>query len=158
MLYLMEEVVGMRKAGFDDRLDGILAWAAIRLQERMRLAYFRGNLPEYMERIGLARDLEPELISKGSLLEIQDEAVVLLANKIRYARRAGYLKDFLEQVNMLELLCRERERQEKKARQDKHQNCQSAQSRLRLVEGENKHSADSSMDRELRLQKLRLVK
>lgn len=94
----------MKQNGFDERLDGILARAAIRLQERMRLAYFRGNLASYLARIGLADYMDSERLKTGSLLELQDEAAVVLAACLRQSRKKGYLKDFLKQLNMLELL------------------------------------------------------
>ena len=84
----------MKQSRFDERLDGILVRAAIRLQERMELAYSRGRLPEFLMRIGLAAGLG-DIARKGSLLEVQDHAAVLLAQKIREARRKGYLKDYL---------------------------------------------------------------
>ena len=89
----------MRHINFDERLDGIMARAVIRLQERMQLAYNRGRLREYLERIDFANDIDPKTIDSGSLIELQDQAVVLLAVKMRRARRAGYLKDFLKQIN-----------------------------------------------------------
>ncbi len=107
----------MRHINFDERLDGIMARAVIRLQERMQLAYNRGRLREYLERIDFANDIDPKTIDSGSLIELQDQAVVLLAVKMRRARRAGYLKDFLKQINMLELLMKEKDIQ-KKVQQD----------------------------------------
>lgn len=50
----------MKQGRFDERLDEIIVRAAMRLQERMRLAYFRGNLTGYLERIGLAGEIDPE--------------------------------------------------------------------------------------------------
>lgn len=153
----------MGQAGFDDRLDGILARAAIRLQERMRLAYFRGNLTDYLTRIGLAEALDGELLRKGSLLEIQDEAAVLLALKIRRARKAGYLKDMLKQLNMLELLYRDKDRNARKANIKKMQTLgprekARPQRSLHLVEGENRSSAESYKDRDFRLAQLKVIK
>ena len=98
----------MKHAGFDGRLDGILVRAAIRLQERMRLAYFRGNLPAYLERIGLAKYIDPTVLSRGSLLELLDEAAVIMAARLRQARANGSLKACLEQMNLLELLRKDR--------------------------------------------------
>lgn len=93
----------MKQSRFDDRLDGILVRAAIRLQERMELAYSRGRLSEFLMRTGLAAGLG-DVAHKGSLLEVQDHAAVLLAQKIREARRKGYLKDYLASIQMEELL------------------------------------------------------
>lgn len=97
----------MKRDGFNERLDGIMVRAAIRLQERMSLAYFRSNLSGYLKRIGIADYLPPEKLAKGSLLEIQDEAVVCLAGLMRKARQQGYLDAFMKQINMSELLLKE---------------------------------------------------
>lgn len=94
----------MKQNSFNGRLDSLLVRAAMRLQERMRLAYFRGNLSAYLERTGLAVHINKDRLRRGSLLELQDEAAVALAMKLREAYRHGYLKDFLKQINMLELL------------------------------------------------------
>ena len=153
----------MGNAGFDDRLDGIMTRAAIRLQERMRLAYFRGNLTEYLTKIGLAEELEEDLLNKGSLLEIQDEAAVVLAVKIRRARKVGYLKDMLKQFNMLELLYREKDKRIRKTEIKKqlampYREETGLHVGLRLVEGENKHSAESAKDKDFRLVQLKVIK
>ena len=52
----------MKHSGLDERLDAILVRAAMRLEERMRLAYFRGNLAKYLERVGLAKYMDEEII------------------------------------------------------------------------------------------------
>ena len=93
----------MKQSRFDERLDGILVRAAIRLQERMELAYSRGRLPEFLMRIGLAAGLG-DIARKGSLLEVQDHAAVLRAQTIREARRKGYLKDDRASIQREELL------------------------------------------------------
>lgn len=103
----MEGEALMKRDNFNERLDGIMVRAAIRLQERMSLAYFRNNLSEYLKRIGIADYLPPEKLAKGSLLEIQDEAVVCLAGLMRKARKQGYLDAFMKQINMSELLFKE---------------------------------------------------
>ncbi len=143
----------MKHAGFEERLDSIMVRGAIRLQERMRLAYFRGNLASYLERIGLAEGLEP-LLQRGSLLDVQDEAVVLLASKIRQARKSGCLKEFLKQVNMLELLYKDQEQQ----RHVKPTGLERARHKHVQVEGENRDSAESAKERALRLGRLTLIK
>lgn len=102
----MEEGARMKQGRFDERLDEIMVRAAMRLQERMRLAYFRGNLTGYLERIGLAGEIEPERLKRGSLLELQDEAAIIMAAKIRQARSKGYLKEWMKTLNMQELLVR----------------------------------------------------
>lgn len=94
----------MKQKGFNERLDSLLVRAAMRLQERMRLAYFRGNLAAYLKRTGLAVHINKDRLRRGSLLELQDEAAIALAMKVREAYRHGYLKDFLQQINMLELI------------------------------------------------------
>ena len=78
--------------------------------------------------------------------------MLVLARKIRYARKQGYLKDYLRQVNMLEILYIE---QQKKA---------VAKPALRpvptshVVAKENRDSAQAAQDRELRLQRFRVIK
>lgn len=149
----------MKHDGFDERLDGILVRAAIRLQERMRLAYFRGNLSAYLNRIGLGKYLEPSLLERGSLLELQDKTAVALAGAIRKARAKGYLKDFLEQINMLELL--DGGGNEKKShkpsvgnerKQTRKKTC------LKMVEGENKRSAMSDDEKKELLKNFKVIK
>ena len=142
----------MKHGGFEERLDGILTRAALRLQERMRLAYFRGNLIEYLEKLGLKEEIDEEILARESLLELQDEAVLVLARKIRYARKGGFLKDYLKQVNMLEILYLQKEKQAKgKAGL-------SPAPKLHMVARENRDSAQTAQERELRLQRFRLIK
>lgn len=143
----------MKHAGFDERLDGIMVRAAIRLQERMRLAYFRGNLAAYLGRVGLADDLDSGLLARGSLLDVQDEAVVLLAKKIRQARRSGCLKEFLKQVNMLELLYKDQERHVKPTGLNR-----AARHKQGQVAVENRVSAESAREKALKLSRFTLVK
>lgn len=100
----MEEGARMKRGHFDERLDEIMVRAAMRLQERMRLAYFRGNLTGYLERIGLADEIDLERLKRGSLLELQDEAAIIMAAKIRQTRSKGYLKEWMKTLNMQELL------------------------------------------------------
>ena len=146
------EVLCLKHGSFEERLDGILTRAALRLQERMRLAYFRGELIDYLGKLGLKEEIDGEILARESLLELQDEAVLVLARKIRYARKQGYLKDYLRQVNMLEILYIE---QQKKA---------VAKPALRpvptshVVAKENRDSAQAVQDRELRLQRFRVIK
>lgn len=145
-------VLCLKHSGFEERLDGILTRAALRLQERMRLAYFRGELIPYLEKLGLRDEIDGEILARESLLELQDEAVLVLAKKIRYARKQGYLKDYLRQVNMLEILYLEKEREK------------GGKSRLKsvpnvhMVARENRDSAQAAQDKELKLQRFRVVK
>ncbi len=138
------EVLCLKHGSFEERLDGILTRAALRLQERMRLAYFRGELIDYLG--------NGEILARESLLELQDEAVLVLARKIRYARKQGYLKDYLRQVNMLEILYLE---QQKKA---------AVKPALHpvpthhMVARENRDPAQVAQERELRLQRFRVIK
>lgn len=150
-LFHSREVLGLKHGGFEERLDGILSRAVLRLQERMRLAYFRGDLIEYLGKLGLKDEIDEEILARESLLELQDEAVLALVKKIRYARKQGYLRAYLEQVNMLELLYLEKERER-------------GSKRLRSVprrhgaEGEKKASEQADRERELRLQRFKLIK
>ena len=153
----------MKHTGFEERLDGILVRAAIRLQERMRLAYFRGNLPSYLERIGLAKYIDPEVLARGSLLELLDETVVIMAAKMRQARASGCLKDCLEQMNLLELLRKDRPVQlsdepapEQAARKERKRNQKKL--RLKMVQGENKSSAMSSEEKKNLLKNFKVIK
>ncbi|MCR5437847.1 MAG: hypothetical protein K6F01_00075 [Selenomonas sp.] len=147
----------MKHDGFDERLDGILVRAAIRLQERMRLAYTRGNLSAYLNRIGLGKLLEPSLLARGSLLELQDEAAIALAKSIRKARLRGYLKDFLEQINMLELLEHGKEENVQKSLRN-HKYKAKKKSYLKMVEGENKRSAMSEAEKKELLKNFKVIK
>lgn len=148
----------MKHDGFDERLDGILVRAAIRLQERMRLAYTRGNLSAYLNRIGLGQLLEPSLLARGSLLELQDEAAVALARAIRKARLRGYLKDFLEQINMLELLEHGKGANLPKPSHKHEHKAKKKKSYLKMVEGENKRSAMSAAEKRELLKNFKVIK
>lgn len=151
-LFRSREVLCLKHGGFEERLDGILTRAALRLQERMRLAYFRGNLMEYLEKLGLKEEIDGEVLARESLLELQDEAVLVLARKIRYARKQGYLKDYLKKINMLEILYLEKERGAKGGSRLK------SMPKVHLVARENRDSAQAAQDRELRLQRFRVIK
>jgi hypothetical protein len=146
----------MKHTSFDERLDGILVRAAIRLQERMRLAYFRGNLPSYLNRIGLGKFMDSSTLERGSLLELQDQAVVQLASQIRKARAKGYLKDLLEKLNMLELLHDDRHIRTvplgQKRKQEQKKAC------LKMVEGENKRSAMTEDEKRELLKNFKVIK
>ena len=148
----------MKHDGFDERLDGILVRAAIRLQERMRLAYTRGNLSAYLNRIGLGKLLEPSLLARGSLLELQDEAAIALAKSIRKARLRGYLKDFLGQMNMLELLEHGKEENVQKSLRNHEYKVKKKKSYLKMVEGENKRSAMSEAEKKELLKNFKVIK
>ncbi len=157
----------VKHTGFEERLDGILVRAAIRLQERMRLAYFRGNLPAYLERIGLAKHIDPAVLARGSLLELLDETVVIMAAKLRQARAAGSLKDCLEQMNLLELLRKDlpvrlsddsapvRDSQKGGRKERKHHE---KKVRLKMVEGENKSSAMTTEEKKNLLKTFKVIK
>jgi len=142
----------VKHTGLDERLDSIIVRAAIRLQERMRLAYFRGNLASYLGRISLAEHLDPAVLERGSLLDVQDEAAVLLAQKLRQARKGGYLKDYLKQLNMLELLCKEQERRVEPT------NPGGQRRQEHLVSGENQESAESAKGKVLQLSRFKVIK
>ena len=155
--------IGMKHTGFEERLDGILVRAAVRLQERMRLAYFRGNLPRYLERIGLAQYIDPDVLARGSLLELLDETVVIMAARLRQARANGCLKDCLEQMNLLELLRKDRPVQlsdepapEQTARKERKRNQKKL--RLKMVQGENKSSAMTTEEKQNLLKNFKVIK
>lgn len=96
--------VPMRHTDFDGRLDGIMVRAAVRLHERMAFAFARGNLADYLRKIGMAEELGLGPQRNANLAKIEDAAILLLAQKIRWARKSGALKSYLRQINMLELL------------------------------------------------------
>ena len=147
----------MKHKDFDERLDGILVRAAIRLQERMRLAYSRGNLSAYLERIGLGRFMDSSSLARGSLLELQDQAVVILAGQLRRAYAKGYLKALLEQLNMLELLCDMQRTAENS--QDKSRSARKEKRNVfAMVEGENKRSAMTVDEKKELLKKFKVLK
>ena len=159
----------MKHIGFEERLDGILVRAAIRIQERMRLAYFRGNLPAYLERIGLAKYINPDVLARGSLLELLDETVVIMAAKLRQARAKGCLKAYLVQLNLLELLrndvpVRLPDESEpalgspgrKGGRKERPQHQKDVH--LKMVEGENKSSAMTAEEKKALLKNFKVIK
>ena len=146
----------MKHSGLDERLDAILVRAAMRLEERMRLAYFRGNLAKYLERVGLAKYMDEEKLAKGSLLDLQDDAAVVMAYRLRKARNRGYLKEALDELNMAELLQKEtriktvvpsikRQPAEKKVQ-------------LQMVRGENKSSALTAEEKKKLLKNFKVIK
>lgn len=96
--------VPMRHTDFDGRLDGIMVRAAVRLHERMAFAFARGTLADYLRKIGMAEELGLGPQRNANLAKIEDTALLLLAQKIRRARKSGTLKSVLQQLNMLELL------------------------------------------------------
>ena len=93
----------MRRARFEKRLDAVIEQALKRLHKRMRWAYFRGELREYLARIGLAVDMEVDL-GLGKFREVQEKAGQLMTSKIQRARQKGYLKDYLRKINMMDIL------------------------------------------------------
>ena len=151
-LFRNREVFGLKHGGFEERLDAILTRAALRLQERMRLAYFRGELIDYLGKLGLKEDIDEEILARESLLELQDEAVLVLARKIRYARKQGYLKDYLRQVNMLEILYLEREREAVGKKRLK------SAPKLQITAREKRDSVRTVQEKERRLQRFQLIK
>ena len=94
----------MRKARFDERLNVVIAEALKRLANRMRLAYFRGDLTGYLTRIGLS-DALPNMPDETAEFSAAVKKVQgILARRIKRARQKGYLKDYLRQINMMDLL------------------------------------------------------
>lgn len=94
----------MKHADFDERLDGIMVRAAVRLHERMAIAFARGVLADYLRKIGFAAELGIGRGHNANLSELEDRALSLLAEKLRRARRNGTLKSQLQNLNMGELL------------------------------------------------------
>ena len=81
--------------------------AAVRLHERMAFAFARGSLADYLRKIGMAEELGLGPQHNANLAKVEDAAILLLAQKIRRARKSGTLKSYLRQINMLELLQKE---------------------------------------------------
>lgn len=146
----------MKNSGLDERLDAILVRAAMRLEERMRLAYFRGNLVRYLERIGLAGYLDEEKLAKGSLLELQDDAAVVMAYRLRRARNRGYLKEALDELNMAELL--QKETRIKTVVPSMKRNLEVKKVQLQMVKGENKSSALTKEEKKELMKNFRVIK
>ncbi len=94
----------MKHASFDGRLDGIMVRAAVRLHERMTFAFARGVLADYLRKIGLANELGLGRQHNANLSELEGRALLLLAEKLRRARKNGTLKSQLQKLNMTELL------------------------------------------------------
>lgn len=146
----------MKHSGLDERLDAILVRAAMRLEERMRLAYFRGNLVKYLERIGLADYLDEEKLAKGSLLELQDDAAVVMAYRLRRARNRGYLKEALDELNMAELL--QKETRIKTVVPSTKRNMEVKKVQLQMVKGENKSSVLTKEEKKELLKNFKVIK
>lgn len=70
----------------------------------MAFAFARGTLADYLRKIGMAEELGLGPQRNANLAKIEDAALLLLAQKIRRARKSGTLKSYLRQINMLELL------------------------------------------------------
>lgn len=81
--------------------------AAVRLHERMAFAFARGSLADYLRKIGMAEELGLGPQRNANLAKVEDAVLILLAQKIRRARKSGTLKSYLRQINMLELLQKE---------------------------------------------------
>ena len=146
----------MKHSGLDERLDAILVRAAMRLEERMRLAYFRGGLIKYLERIGLAKYIDDEKLLKGSLLDLQDDAAVAMAYRLRKARTRGYLKEALDEMNMSELLQKETHIKTVKPSSKRQPEIKKVQ--LQMVKGENKSSALSEEEKKKLLKNFKVIK
>lgn len=146
----------MKRSGMDERLDAILVRAAMRLEERMRLAYFRGNLSRYLERVGLAQYLDEEKLIKGSLLDLQDDAALAMAYVLRKARNNGYLKEALDKLNMAELL--QKENRIKTVLPSSKRQPKVKKVRLQMVQGENKCSALTDEEKKKLLKNFKVIK
>lgn len=146
----------MKHSGLDERLDAILVRAAMRLEERMRLAYFRGNLAKYLERIGLAKYMDEEKLAKGSLLDLQDDAAVVMAYRLRKARNRGYLKEALDELNMAELL--QKETRIKTVVPSTKRQPEVKKVQLQMVKGENKSSVLSEEEKKELLKNFKVIK
>ncbi|MBQ1920381.1 MAG: hypothetical protein II176_06680 [Selenomonas sp.] len=146
----------MKRSGMDERLDAILVRAAMRLEERMRLAYFRGNLSRYLERVGLAQYIDEEKLIKGSLLDLQDDAALAMAYVLRKARNNGYLKEALDKLNMAELL--QKENRIKTVLPSSKRQPKVKKVRLQMVKGENKSSALTDEEKKKLLKNFKVIK
>lgn len=146
----------MKRSGMDERLDAILVRAAMRLEERMRLAYFRGNLSRYLERVGLAKYLDEEKLIKGSLLDLQDDAALAMAYILRKARNNGYLKEALDKLNMAELL--QKENRIKTVLPSAKRQPKVKKVRLQMVKGENKCSVLTDEEKKKLLKNFKVIK
>lgn len=146
----------MKRSGMDERLDAILVRAAMRLEERMRLAYFRGNLSRYLERVGLAQYLDEEKLIKGSLLDLQDDAALAMAYVLRKARNNGYLKEALDKLNMAELL--QKENRIKTVLPSSKRQPKVKKVRLQMVKGENKCSVLTDEEKKELLKNFKVIK
>jgi len=146
----------MKRSGMDERLDAILVRAAMRLEERMRLAYFRGNLSRYLERVGLAQYLDEEKLIKGSLLDLQDDAALAMAYVLRKARNNGYLKEALDKLNMAELL--QKENRIKTVLPSSKRQPKVKKVRLQMVKGENKCSVLTDEEKKKLLKNFKVIK
>ncbi len=134
----------MTRERFDKRLDGILRAARVRLMERLRFAFFHGRAEEYLGEIHLAPALADEL-AEGKLLPLEKAAANLLEARICHARRKGYLRSYLAEVHMLDLLMR-------------HQHIQTmywGRSALSLVTAANEAAAAATPEDPERVHRLR---
>lgn len=95
----------MKEKRFDQRLESILRAARVRLMERLRFAFFHGRAEEYLKEIHLSPGLTQEL-DDGKLAPLEKAAADLLEARICLARRKGYLRSYLAEVHMLDLLMR----------------------------------------------------
>ena len=98
-----KEAGRVKKARFDERLDGVIAEASKRLSERMKRAYLHGFLNDYLKSIGFCGN-KAEIVSYDNFQEVQQIILKKFTENIARARRKGYLKDYLQRVNMMDLL------------------------------------------------------
>lgn len=99
----------MGQERFDERLESVIHAARVRFMERLREAYFHGYTEKFLTRYRLADAL---LLARSGarLLHLEKAAADLLEERIRRARRGGYLAAYLQDLNMEDLLREKRRR------------------------------------------------
>ena len=93
----------MGQERFDERLESVIHAARVRFMERLREAYFHGYTEKFLARYHLADAL---LLARsgGRLLSLEKAAADLIEERIRRARRGGYLAACLRELHMEDLL------------------------------------------------------
>lgn len=103
-----------KKTRFERRFDFLLRLSRKRLRERLRRAYFHGYAPSYLERIHFAQSLEKELMCGGDLSLLEQAAERLLEERLRGARRGGYLVSLLGELEMQDLILQQTQRKKER--------------------------------------------
>ncbi len=91
---------GMR---FNEKLECVIQRALRRLHGRMKYAYLRGELKNYLDKVGLdVRAEEPS--DMAGFHKLWETVGVLMTKNIKHARKMGYLRDYMRRIDMSDII------------------------------------------------------